>query len=516
MKHSILGHMTILGNLIVCALLEVASANVSTVGGVKILGELGTAEHMLQSELVGHPMIMQQEMQLLHSAEEAVRRGHAEMPSSEFLQQKGTESLASGTGKILNELSSAEGMLKNELRGHPKILQEEMRLLHGAEDAARHTVTHNPELIQHKTMQSTDLNSRKMLGELGQVESLAQKVLAGHPKELQLEENALRQAEQAAKVFAKPALLQASKVQVEGQQKMSVSTEQLEHQRIRSMQVAMQQERSYGAAERQLAQSGDKLASEFGQIEDSIAQAFAGKDSKAVKTAMQVGELLDKAHGDQQQINKFNVAEATKASTAADRLEAVFAQTSAASKSMQEQRAYTSGMSNLVKEEKSVLSQFSGLKSAVAKAFAGQDDKAVEKAMEVGRLLDEARDSQQQVANRDAKNIADASKLFQDMSQHVQHHDRKAFLQKEDTSLMAAALHASRRQRLALKQKEILRLTENAEDAVTRELAKDGHHEALTAEHEVISMMEQAKKAEEAAYDATSRSGTRVRRLRLL
>lgn len=500
--------MTNLRNLIVCALVAAAVANNVTVGD-KILNELGLTERMLKSELGGHPAIMEQEMQLLHSAENTVRHGHMAKPRSELIQQRNTQNLASGTGKILNELSAAEGMMKKELLGHPKILQEEMSLLHGAEDAARHAGTRHTELVQHKNTENTALRSGKILGELGQVEKMAQKILAGRPKDLQLEENALHQAEQAAKVFARPALLGMSKSQGAAQQKLQVSSKQLEEQHSSSMQTALHQERQFGAAEQQVAKDGDALVSEFGQIEDSIAQTFAGKDSRAVKTAMQVGELLDKARDEQQQVNKLNVAEATKASKEADRLEAALAQITVKSKSMQEQQAYTAGMSHLIKDEKSVLSQFSGLKTAVAQAFAGQDGKAVEKAMEVGEILDQARDAQKHIAEKDAKNAVDASKLFEEISQHSPHSAKRTFLQKQGQSLTAAAMHLSRMQSLASRQQGMVRLTEKAEDAITRELAKDGRHEAMTTEHEVISLMEQAKKAEEAAYVANARAAVR-------
>merc|ERR1712129_85983 len=142
-------------------------------------------------------------------------------------------------------------------------------------------------------------------------------------------------------------------------------------------------------------------------------------------------------------------------------------------------------------------------------AFAGQDGKAVEKAMEVGELLDQARDGQRHIAEKDAENAADASKLFEQISKHAKHFAKRTFLQKHGQSLTAAAMHALRMQSLASKQQGMVRLTENAEDAITRELAKDGRHEAMTTEHEVISLMEQAKKAEEAAYVANARAAVR-------
>lgn len=276
------------------------------------------------------------------------------------------------------------------------------------------------------------------------------------------------------------------------------------------MASAMQEERKYGAAERQLAQNGNQLLSEFGKIEDSIAQTFAGKDSKAVKTAMKVGELLDKARDEQQRVSKLNAAEAAEAGKDADALAAAFAQTESKSKAMQEQRAYTAEMSNLVKDEKSVLSEFGGLKTAVAQAFAGQDGKAVEKAMEVGELLDRAREGQKQVLQRDARSAAGASKLFREIPEHGRRVAKKALLQRHGLSLTSSsAAHAARMRGLASKERGLVRLTEKAEDAVTRALAKDGRHAAMAAEHEVISMMERAKRAEEEAYAAAARSAKR-------
>merc|ERR1719393_1047326 len=130
-------------------------------------------------------------------------------------------------------------------------------------------------------------------------------------------------------------------------------------------------------------------------------------------------------------------------------------------------------MANLVKDEKVVLSEFSGLKGAVAQAFAGKDGKAVEKAMEVGALLDRARGVAKQVEEQDAKSVQGAAKLFREVSEH---HPKKSFLQQQQRQSAAAtmAAHAARLQSMASNEKRIEGLTERAEDAITRELARDG------------------------------------------
>lgn len=413
---------------------------------------------------------------------------------------------AAGAAKVLNELSMAEGMIQKELRGHPKIVEEEMQLLHGAEDAARHS--HGASgLIQQKAKESLGVGTGKILGELGAVEGMVEKALRGHPQELRVEEQALHQAERAAKALQHPragSLVELGKTRAESLQKLHAGAEQLEQQRSRAAAAALREERSYSKAEGRLSKDGEKMLSEFTSLEDSIAQAFAGKDSKAVRTAMKAGQLLEQARDDQQHVTQSEAAEAAKAGKKADVLAAALTQTSAESKAAQAQRAYTSGMANLVKDEKAVLSEFSGLKGAVAQAFAGKDSKAVEKAMEVGELLDRAQGVAKQVETQDAKNVADASKLFRDVAEHAPHRsDKKAFLQKQrESSAAAMAAHTARLQSLASNENRIVRLTEHAEDAITRELAKDGGRAAMAAEHEVIGMLEQARHSEESARNA--------------
>mmetsp|Transcript_87614 Transcript_87614/g.165160 ORF Transcript_87614/g.165160 Transcript_87614/m.165160 type:complete len:512 (-) Transcript_87614:63-1598(-) len=502
------------GKLIACFLLIGAAASTSVRGAAqleevvkartgKVLSELSTAEQMVEKELHGHPRIMQEEMGLLHKAEDVFRRGR-EKHSTKLIQQTSQAGAADATGKVLGELSAAEGMLQKELHGHPQVLQQEMHFLHQAEDAARHR-THvaadSPGLLQQKEREGTTVATGQMLDKLNKVENMVEKVLSGHPKELKEEEKALHQAQSAAQALQNPqagALVEVTKA----------SYEQLEEQRSRSVAAAFQEERSYGKAEHQLSKDGEKILAEFGNAEDSVAQAFAGRDSKAVKTAMQVGELLEKARDEQQHVTSLNAAEAAKADKKASALASAFAQTTAEGKAAQEQRAYIAGMSSLAKDEKASLSQFAGIKSAVAKAFAGQDSKAVEKAMQVGELLDEARSDQQHVAERDAKAATDASDEFHRLASHVPHHtDRKAFLQTKGRSTTEArAAHALRMQSLASRQTGILHMTEHAEDAITRELARDGGHAAMATEHEVISILEQAKHAEQAAYTAAAQA----------
>merc|ERR1719235_143565 len=123
---------------------------------------------------------------------------------------------------------------------------------------------------------------------------------------------------------------------------------------------------------------------------------------------MEVGELMDGAAQQQKKDVKFNADEASRAKKDAAEHAAVFAQMTARSKVAQEQSAYTSGMNKLVADEKSVISEFADVKGAVAQAFAGRDSKAVEQAMEVGELLDQARQEQRQVTDKDSKAMKSA------------------------------------------------------------------------------------------------------------
>merc|ERR1719401_1895764 len=99
----------------------------------------------------------------------------------------------------------------------------------------------------------------------------------------------------------------------------------------------------------------------------------------------------------------MNAKEAATAKQEADATAAGLAQMTAKSGALQEQRTYTSAMTELVKDDKAALTKFPEVKNAIANAFAGKDSKAVEKAMELGELLDRMRQKQQQVTDIDMK-----------------------------------------------------------------------------------------------------------------
>lgn len=493
--------------------------------GQKLLSELDTAESMMKKQLVGHPKIMKEEMKLLNGAEAAIKKGQSAHHDMELIQHKRQtmdEGAAVGAGKILGELSTAEGMIKKELSGHPKLVQKEMQLLHQAEDATRHA---HPGLLQQK---DTDVAATKAtddvaLSKLGTVENMMQKALKDHPQDLKKEEQLLHQAESAAKELERvprvDSLVEVKKGKTESVEEMRASTEDMEQQRSQEMANELQHERSFAKGMRSLSKDGEKIQSEFGNAEEMVAQAFAGKDSKAVKTAMKVGELLEQARDQQKQVTEINAAEAAKAEKKASKIEASFTEMSAKSKTKQEEQAYTAGMTTLAKEEKATLSEFSDAKGAIARAFAGKDAHAVEVAMKAGELLDEAREDQKQVAENDAKEAADAPRLFRELDQRVvPQAPKKSFLQSkqrsatdEEASLLSKlksseAAQTARFKKMASREHSILSMTEHAEDAITRNLAKDGSHAAMETEHEVISMMEQAKHAEEAAYSAANKA----------
>lgn len=329
-------------------------------------------------------------------------------------------------GHILTELNNVERMIQSQLRGNLKVMDEEMKLMHGAEAAAKRNEeieaahaaksTHGTQLLQQTAGEG--LNKDASL--LGEAKTEVEKLLHGHPVELQKEEQALNEAMSAIHGLSKPvAAFVETKTMAASRSETMVSVAMLEEQRSSSMATAVRAKRSYATAEGKIATLGGSILSQFGILKDAIAQAFAGKDSKAVQTAMEVGEMVDGARAKQQEVVKMSVAEAAKAKREAATQEAAFAQMSAQSKEVQEQHAYMSGMARLATEEKSTIGKFSDLKGAVAQAFAGKDSNAVEKAMQVGELLDKARQEQQDVMKRDQKEASSAHELFKKLDAHA-------------------------------------------------------------------------------------------------
>lgn len=292
------------------------------------------------------------------------------------------------------------------------------------------------------------------------------------------------------------------------------------------MASAVKEERRYSLAERQLATSGKTLDSELLSVEGAVADAFAGKDSKAVKTAMKVGTFLEQARERQHEATRISEKEATRTEKEAAAQAAVLAQTSEQSKLLQEQRAYTSGMAQLARDGKAVLSRFTMVRGAVAQAFAGKDSKGVETAMELGELLDRARENQQKVTDGDMREARDAPRFFRRVSATALPSAKVrigALLQHESQSNLAAAQKASRAMRLrgqASSEKHVLDETNKVEGMIKHELdaaklhAIDGGRAADSAEQRVLAAIESAKKAEKKAYaiteDAVRMTGVRM------
>lgn len=381
--------------------------------------------------------------------------------------------------------------------------------------------------IAHEQAESgLQARAGKILGELGTAEGMLDKLLKGHPDVLGKEEKALHKAEAAAHDIAGiskhiqrkvPSLVETGNGEGDNLQKAEVSMESLQALRRKAMKDELREERRFGAEETSLAKDGKKILSEFSQAEDSIAQAFAGKDSKGVKEAMEVGEILEKARAEQEQVTKLNIKEAAKSRRQAVKVEkqvAALAQSSVESKEMQEQHAYTSGMKQLAKDDTAVLSEFSQVKGAIANAFAGQDSQGVEKAMEVGELLDQARKDQQQVTEGDAKDAKEAPKLFRHFRGqrhasllHKTSKNHKSSVHHRHTA-ESKAQHRSRLQSLLRNERRILSETNSAEAEIRHELRANspaGEHAAATIEQEVMGLMEKAKHAEHASMEATDR-----------
>lgn len=410
-------------------------------------------------------------------------------------------------GHILDELTNAEHMIRSKLRGNPKIMDEELKLLKGAEGAARK----NEEIEAKKPkgaqllQQGTSEGLQKDANLLGMARTQVEQLLRGHPVELQKEEQALNEAMSAARSLSKPAAaLMETAVHQKSAAKMETSVASLERMRSSSMAAALQEKRSFAAAEDKLVAEGGHIMSQLTGVKDAIAQAFAGKDSKGVKAAMAAGEMVDEAFKKQEEVTKMNRAEAVKTKKEVATEQAAFAQVSAQSKAVQEERAYTSGMARLASDSKAILGEFADLKSAVANAYAGKNSKAVQDAMEVGELLDQAREQQQDVAKRDEAEATSAKKLFQNLRSRS---SQTTLIQKEGAGQVASAraTQAMRLQRLAASERKTLRETKDAEDKVKKLLRASHDAKAAAVQDEVVAALEKAERSEESALDATGK-----------
>jgi hypothetical protein len=372
-----------------------------------------------------------------------------------------------------------------------------------------------------------------------EAEEMIKNALKDHPKELNAAEGSMKKAEAAAALVAgaqadgkavmekmekivptkKASLVaatQKTETATESMEGIEASLQALQEQRSQSTLKALKVEQKFATAEDQLAQHGSKIVSEFSDIKKALAKAMAGKDETAVETAMNVGELLDQARDKQKDTMALNKKEAAVAKAKVAVLEQEAAKNDAMSKAKQEEHAYTSGMATLATDDKATLASFSGLDKMISEAFAGQNSAGVQKAMQVGELLNDARIAQSEVTDQDQKDLKEAPQMFHKIEAMVQHSKtshKHALVQKRGGAhregLKASAQQKMRLQRLMTGERHVLSETASAEGAIEKELAaegaksKDGGKAAAAAERDVIAALEQAKKAELRSFDAT-------------
>merc|ERR1719316_2196200 len=103
---------------------------------------------MIQTELQGHPKIIDEEMQLLKSAEQAARgardafkpaaKGVSYSRSVVLLTKEKPSAEKGLSGRLLEQLGSAKLAVEQALKGHPDVLQKEETALSKAAEALEH------------------------------------------------------------------------------------------------------------------------------------------------------------------------------------------------------------------------------------------------------------------------------------------------------------------------------------------------------------------------------------------
>lgn len=262
-------------------------------------------------------------------------------------KQEATGRLRATAAKLLGELGAAKQLAERVLEGHPEVLGEEERLLSGAEAAARRAggdvAPRGVQLVQQSV--GGGAGKAVMLGALGVAERAAKNELRGHPQIIEEEKRAMHLAETPAKrltllpkrVSIHQVLKEESGSQTDvlQHQEQHANLTMLQEQQHSAMLAATREEQSYAAAEEALVKDSKRVISALSEVKGAIAHAFAGKDSKAVETAMEVGELLDEASAKQADITKLSAAEAAKTREEAHVHAAQLAQVAARSKALQ-------------------------------------------------------------------------------------------------------------------------------------------------------------------------------------
>jgi hypothetical protein len=271
----------------------------------------------------------------------------------------------------------------------------------------------------------------KLLSELGTVESKVAKLMKGSPAEMHREENLLHQAAQDALV--------AGEAKVQAKSKREHLATLVKRARalaqVRSNSTLGSSTRAeaamltYGDRVAKVAKDDRRILSEAKMVEQKVQAALKGKNASL---SARVTKLLDMAQdkirevassedhaaeeareavlhlrAQGQQHQKSSAAQLLSRA-ASGRVQRAASRQRAMSQALAEEGKYAAGEGALVKDGQQVLSQMSQLKGMVAQAFANSNSQGVEKAMEVGELLDKAREEQRKATDLNQKQATES------------------------------------------------------------------------------------------------------------
>lgn len=401
------------------------------------------------------------------------------------LLSEGTEfEQSTGAAKILHEMGAVESKVAALMRGHPNELRNEEKLLHEASEAALHA---------------------------GESRALSKSIMA---KERESREHLAT-------------LLQSNKAK-----KMSSHSSESAHASVESAVKAEQGMLfHYASGMSKLAVADRRILSETSKAKEMAIEALSGKDAKV---GAEVAQLLSQAQGEEKKVLKSEMKQARMARHKAkkvtkdvtselqemkhmDEAEAM-SRTAIRQKEVSEalsvHRKFAAGEAKLAKEGKHMLSDFAELKDAVANAMAGGSSKDIKTAMEVGSLLDQASNQQQDVTKLEEKQVKETKAEEHELVKEKVHlmkeakapkHVTHALLQQEEQA-QAESL-ANEDQRMVVKaarraahqarqEHKLLSETIKAEDAIKNSLRG---RDAAKVRALVMRMMEKAKHMEKGA-----------------
>jgi len=375
---------------------------------------------------------------------------------------------------------------------------------------------------QGQARQGVGAETTRLLSKLGMVETKVADLMRGNPEEMHREENLLHQAAQDALV--------AGEAKVRAQSKKEHLITLIKNARalaqVRSNSTFEAKSTLREGAEMRMLTYGDRISkvanddrhilSETKMVEQKVQAALKGKNASL---SARVTKLLDMAQDkirevassedhiaqearkealrlhtrQQQQQSKKSSAAQVLSRVVTSRAERRAMRQRAVTQALAEEGRYAAGETALAKDGQKVLSEMSQLKGMVAQAFANTNSQGVEKAMEVGELLDTARDDQRRATELNEKQAKDVSNDMKKLS---------ALMPAPVASSIRVLTNAS-----LSDQQHLLQETMLAEKAINASF--DGNktdNKTAGVRNQVFALMEKARLAEQGLLAAEAKA----------